>query len=101
MPVRRSPLTERQVELIFHALSDPRRYAILKQIASHQCTACSTLRDCFPISAPTLSHHLKELHAAGLVDLEKQGKFVQVTFRRDTWQSWLEEMSALENPSHV
>ena len=70
-------LTEEQVQLIARALADPRRYEILKKISAQRCaTPCSTMRDSIDISPATLSHHMKELEAAGLVRSEKDGKFV-------------------------
>jgi ArsR family transcriptional regulator len=34
------------------------------------------LNDAFELSQPTISHHLKQLHAAGLIDREKRGVWV-------------------------
>ena len=87
------PLTPRQLRAIGRVLADPHRYQILKLIAESQCKACSDLRTAFDITAPTLSHHLKELEAAGLIELEKRGKYVDLTFRRDTWEAYLAELS--------
>jgi ArsR family transcriptional regulator len=67
-------------------LGNPRRFEILQQIAAGQRVGCSTLRTQFPITAATMSHHLKELEAVGLIDTARNGKFVDVTFRRTMWQ---------------
>jgi ArsR family transcriptional regulator len=66
------------MQLIARALADPRRYEILKKLSTKQScpTPCTDVRDCVNISAATLSHHMKELEAAGLVRSEKEGKFV-------------------------
>ena len=88
-PAAGTPLTTHQIRTISRALSDPRRFEILKRIASHSCTACSDLREAFPVSAATLSHHLKELESAGLIATERRGKFVDTVFRRDTWAAYL------------
>ena len=87
------PLTARQLRAIGRVLSDPHRYQILKLIAAEPRKACSDLRTAFDITAPTLSHHLKELEAAGLIEVEKRGKFVDLTFCRDTWNAYLAELS--------
>jgi ArsR family transcriptional regulator len=50
------------------------------------------LRTVFPISAPTLSHHLKELASAGLIEINRRGKFADLTFCRDTWDAYLAEL---------
>jgi ArsR family transcriptional regulator len=88
-------LSGHDVQSIARALADPRRYAILKQIAASPCIACSDLREGLPITPATLSHHLKELEAAGLIETSKRGKFVDVVFRRDRWSAYLEELQSL------
>jgi ArsR family transcriptional regulator, arsenate/arsenite/antimonite-responsive transcriptional repressor len=88
-------ITKRELQVISRAVSDPRRFEILRYIARNSCAPCSDIRSQFPISAPTLSHHMKELEAAGLIDLEKRGKFVDATFRPGVWKCYLEEMNRL------
>ena len=81
---------------IARALSEPRRFDILKHIASTPgCAACSQLRERFPVSAPTLSHHLKELESAGLIELVRRGKFIDAHFCRDAWDAYLAELGSL------
>ena len=67
-------------------------FEILQHIAGTQCMACSDLRTQFPISAATLSHHLKELEAAGLIETEKRGKFVDAKFQGKVWKRYLAEL---------
>jgi len=69
------------------SLSDPRRVQILQHIAAQRCTACSDLRAAFPITAATLSHHMKELESCGLIETTRRGKFVDVAFRRGAWEA--------------
>jgi ArsR family transcriptional regulator len=86
-------LDARQLHRITRALADPRRFEIFQQIAAgHGCTACTNLRESFPITAPTLSHHLKELETAGLIDATRDGKFMNLSLRRDIWQAYLAEL---------
>ena len=83
-------LTEEQVQLIAKALADSRRYEIVKRIS--QCKeemACEAVRECLDISAPTLSHHMKELEIAGLISVRRTGKFIQYQLRRDVLESFL------------
>ncbi len=89
-------LEERQMHLIARALSDPRRFEIFQMIASgHGCTACTNLREHVPITAPTLSHHLKELEMAGLIETTRDGKFMNLNLRRDIWQAYLDELGKI------
>ena len=88
-------LTAREFLAISKALSDPRRYAILRKIASGQECTCMHLRRAFPISAATLSHHMKELESAGLIAIAREGKFAYPTFRREVWESYLVTLTEL------
>jgi ArsR family transcriptional regulator, arsenate/arsenite/antimonite-responsive transcriptional repressor len=81
---------------ILKALGDPRRMEIIERLsACHDCGACSELRECLPISAATLSHHLHELETAGLIHIEREGKFAKLTLRRDIWQAFLADLQSL------
>jgi ArsR family transcriptional regulator len=81
---------------IFKALGDPRRMEIIERLsACHDCGACSDMRECLPISAATLSHHLHELETAGLITIEREGKFAKLTLRRDIWQALLTDLQSL------
>ena len=84
----------------FHAitrvLADPRRFAILQQIAASTGTvACSALNVQAEISPATISHHLKELMDAGLVDAERDGRTMRLSFRRDAWRAFCQRLTAL------
>src|ERR1700742_79266 len=56
------------------ALSDPIRLQLIDVLRRHAGKVCvCELVPLFDISQPTLSHHLKKLRAAGLVDCERRG----------------------------
>lgn len=96
MPKSKSTsLSKRDVLAITRALSDPRRFEILQHIAAKSCAACSDLRSAFPISAATLSHHLKELESCGLIETNRRGKFVDTTFCRAAWDAYLAELNKI------
>ena len=88
-------LTQHQIEDIARAVSDPRRFAILKQVASGSCVSCSSLDEHKKISPATISHHMKELEHAGLIQIQREGKFASLIFQRDTWSAYLETLSSL------
>ena len=80
-PLTSRPLTADQADRIaplLKALADPVRLRLLSLVASHadgEACVCD-LNDAFDLSQPTISHHLKLLHDAGLLDREKRGVWV-------------------------
>ncbi|MGK5671701.1 ArsR/SmtB family transcription factor [Micromonospora sp. URMC 106] len=62
----------------FKALGDPVRLQLMSMIASAEDgEACvCDLTPAFDLSGPTISHHLKTLREAGLVDAERRGTWV-------------------------
>lgn len=89
-------LEERQMTAISKALADPNRFAMLERIASQkEAPTCSCLIDWLRLSPATISHHLKELSSAGLVDVVKEGKFAYISLRRDVWKAYLKRLAAL------
>jgi ArsR family transcriptional regulator len=93
--VAASKIAPRQVRAIARVLSDPRRFDILRKIAARSCTACSDLREAFPITPATLSHHLKELETSGLIEVTRRGKFMDVVFQRTVWDAYLNELKKI------
>ena len=58
--------------------ADPVRLRLMSLIASHpggEACVCD-LNEAFDLTQPTISHHLKLLHEAGLLDREKRGVWV-------------------------
>jgi DNA-binding transcriptional ArsR family regulator len=89
-------LTEDRFHLISRALADPRRYDLLRKIGQAGDTlACENLRGCTEVSAATVSHHMKELETAGLVDSTREGKFVTYRLRRDVLAAYLARMAQI------
>lgn len=63
---------------MFKALGDPVRLRLLSLIASHvggEACVCD-ISESFDVSQPTISHHLKVLREAGLLDCERRGSWV-------------------------
>lgn len=81
---------------ILKALADPRRFEVLERIAGSGCAiSCSqTLAD-LPISAATLSHHLKELEAAGLIRVEREGKYHMLSIQPGVLEAVAETLHSL------
>jgi ArsR family transcriptional regulator len=96
MSAKRVDLDDRQLALITRALADAKRFHILQKIAdANTAPTCSCVRNWTGLAPATVSHHLRELDAAGLIHMERNGKFAHLTFRRDVWNAYLRRLSAL------
>ena len=68
---------------LLKALGDPVRLRLMSLVLSHEnseACVCDLLAG-FDLSQPTISHHLKVLHEAGLLDRSKRGVWVYYRIR--------------------
>ena len=88
-------LTARQSEMIAKALAEPRRVEILRQIGKCDggAASCQSLRESQDVTPATLSHHLKELEVAGLVEVRREGKFMHLSLNRPVLDAYLATLS--------
>ena len=98
---RLSRLPERQFAAIAKALADPRRYSMVSEIASaSDALSCCDLKAAETVSAATISHHIKSLERAGLIEVVREGKFLRLLFRRDIFDAYLRQLSdSLRTPA--
>jgi len=87
-PLTKEPLAADAAERIaplLKALADPVRLRLVSIVAASEGgEACvCDLNDAFDLSQPTISHHLKVLHDAGLLDRTKRGVWVYYAVRRE------------------
>ncbi len=89
-------LTRARRTAILKALADPHRFELLERIARNACPlACSDARAALPISAATLSHHIKELQSAGLIDIAREGKFHFLTLHSEVLDALIGSLASL------
>lgn len=89
-------LNNTQLSEMFKALSNPHRLGVFQRLMSccepgTRCSPEQAVRFCvgelgegLDIAPSTLSHHLKELHRAGLVQMERRGKHVECWVEPET-----------------
>ena len=96
MSKRETKLDAAQFALISKALADPKRFEMLQRIASSKdAPTCTCVRDWLNLAPATVSHHLHELESAGLVNVERDGKFARITLRRDILSAYVKQLSSL------
>lgn len=92
---KKTTLTDEQFAAISRALADPRRYAILRQIAAADNIACYQLAEHEVISPATISHHIKELAESGLIEVEREGRVANLHMCRPVFDAYLARLSSL------
>lgn len=104
-----SPGTEYNPERLaraFRALANPNRLQIYLEILSRQRQAIGPEHSCalydfinsLEIGAPTVSHHIKELVNAGLIRVERDGKYLSCALDDDTRRSLRDFFEAPAGP---
>jgi ArsR family transcriptional regulator len=64
------------------ALADPIRVQILDVLRTHAGDVCQCeLQPLFDVTQPTLSHHLRKLRDAGLIEVERRGSWAYYALR--------------------
>jgi ArsR family transcriptional regulator len=81
-----------QFERIAKALSDPRRFAMLETIGETRECANQALCKYFPVSKATISHHIKELVQAGIVEPVREGQYISYSVRSDIIKAYAAEL---------
>jgi ArsR family transcriptional regulator, arsenate/arsenite/antimonite-responsive transcriptional repressor len=98
-PLAAEPMSPAQAEWVaplLKALADPVRLRLMSLVASHpggEACVCDLTGE-FDLSQPTISHHLKVLHEAGLLDREKRGVWVYYRARTEALSSLATLISA-------
>lgn len=97
-------MKDNELVKMFKALSNPNRFQLFDEIRKAGKSAFEEGHTCFlspiieklNVGAPTVSHHLKELVNAGLVETEKDGRFVQCRINEDSVKLLRDFVSALD-----
>jgi ArsR family transcriptional regulator, arsenate/arsenite/antimonite-responsive transcriptional repressor len=93
-------LTRARRTAILKALADPRRFELLQKIANAGCPlSCTQARAALPISAATLSHHVKELETAGLIEVRREGRYHFLSIKPDALAALSDSLASLARPN--
>lgn len=71
------------VAALLKALAEPIRLRLMSLIAAAEEACVCDLTSTFTVSQPTISHHLRVLREAGLVDTERRGTWIYYRARRE------------------
>jgi len=87
-PLRAEVMSDGEAEAtadLFKALADPARVRIVNLLATSggEPVCICNLTEPLGLSQPTVSHHMKRLLEAGLVDRHQRGKWAYFTLRSD------------------
>ena len=77
-------VNDEDIVTISKALADRTRLGILRTIARRGCVCCGDVAKAFSVTQATVSHHLKVLSNAGLVEMRRDGQFIRVCVVRRT-----------------
>jgi ArsR family transcriptional regulator, arsenate/arsenite/antimonite-responsive transcriptional repressor len=89
VPLAVRPMDAEQAAVVapmFKALGDPVRLRLMSMIASVPEICVCDLTPAFDLSGPTISHHLKVLREAGLVDADRRGTWVWYRARPEAFR---------------
>ena len=75
MPRRTSPLIDPDVQLL-QALAHPTRLSILRELSGSSEVCACDFTMCCDVSQPTVSHHLRILKEAGIIEAERRGTWI-------------------------
>jgi ArsR family transcriptional regulator len=84
-----------EVAKISKALADPTRLKIYEKIAANPDTICGALVEEFRLSPATVSHHLKVLSEAGLIEARRDGQFIHNCALLETMKKYTQSLSRL------
>jgi ArsR family transcriptional regulator len=82
-----------QFHRIAKTVADPARLSALQMIAGKGEMSCSGVCEHLGLTPATVSHHVKELTASGLVHQRREGKFLILSLNQAVWRAYLRELA--------
>ena len=86
----------KQVEKISKALSDINRLKILQSMqANDGKLECTSIVSFLNLAQPSISHHIKKLVEADLIEPHKEGRYHFYSLNTEVWESYMETLKKL------
>jgi ArsR family transcriptional regulator len=87
-------MDNRRFQKVAKALADPRRFEIFQKVATanSEGMCCGAVGEELPVSQATVSHHLKELTEAGLLESRSAGQFKYWSANTDVMNEYIAEL---------
>lgn len=96
-PVSLPTTTENRLVAQFKAIGDPTRFAILRLVAAQHDPICACdIVARFDLRQPTISHHMKVLHEAGLITIERHGGWAWYAIVPDAIETMKQLLESLQ-----
>lgn len=76
----------------FSALGDEIRLKMIRLLAQHEALCVCEIQGAFDVEQPTVSHHLKVLRDANLVDVRRHGTWAYYSLRKDALKALTQEL---------
>jgi ArsR family transcriptional regulator len=83
-----------RVAEVLKALAEPRRWEIVELLSCEELCVCH-LAEHLAIAQPLVSHHLRVLREAGLVESEKHRQWTYYRLRPDALEELAEQIGAI------
>jgi ArsR family transcriptional regulator, arsenate/arsenite/antimonite-responsive transcriptional repressor len=88
-------MTDKELARISKALADPTRLKIYEAISSCEEMACGEVMKKCPLAPGTISHHLKILAAADLIESRREGQFIYNRLRPETLREYTKALAKI------
>lgn len=90
----------RDIVRVARALSEPARVRLLRELAARGSMMCVEVQQFLRLAQPTVSHHVKTLVEAGLVETEKQGRHVRIWLSLQALEQFCQRLrQVVQSPS--
>lgn len=88
-------MDDTQILQILKALADSNRLAIIRHLGKGEACVCELL-ELFSVTQPTLSHHMRILSEADLVEGRREGKWIHYSIKDATLQAFQDSVQELK-----